>query len=264
MCTLKRIVVVAAVALLGCQAKIQHGLDERQANEILSVLIERGFDAKKVPEAGKKPAWAIEVPDGQATDAVRILAELGLPRPKVPTTMDVLGTGGLVPTPTEERQRQVVGLAGDIAATLETVDGVTSARVHLVLPPPARPGQPQGQAKAAAFLRVRPGAADRVNMARDQLRALVAGSVEGLSPENVTLVVNEVATSVVSPPPQTSREGRLRILAFGLGVATSVLALAVLLLTIRMRQYRARAQAPKPAAPPSKPVVAPGVARKVA
>lgn len=263
MSTLKRIAFVASMVLLGCQAKIQHGLDERQANEILSVLIERGFDAKKVSEAGKKPTWAIQVPDGQATDAVRILAELGLPRPKVPTTMDVLGQGGLVPTPTEERQRQVVGLAGDIAATLETFDGVTSARVHLVLPSPARPGQMQGQAKAAAFLRVRPGAADRVNMARDQLRALIAGSVEGLSPEAVTLVVNEVATSVASPEPHLSHQGRLRILVLGLGVTTSVLALGVLGLTIRMRQYRARA-AIKPAAPPTKPVVAPGVARKVA
>jgi len=254
-----------SLALCACQTQIQQGLDERQANELQTVLIERGFEARKVLQPGKKPTWSIEVSDEHAADAVRVLAELGLPRPKAPTTLDVLGGGSLVPTPAEERARQVLGLSGDLAQTLETVDGVTSARVHLVLPTPARPGQAAGLAKASAFLRVRPGAVDRVNQSREELRALVAGSVEGLALENVTLVVNEVSTAVPTPRAETSPLVRLRLLVFGLGLTVSVLALAMVLLTVRLRQYRDRVTvpAPQPQAPP-RPVVSPGVARRVA
>ncbi len=81
------------VCTAACRERIQHGLDERQANELQTVLVERGLDARKVPEAGKKPTWAIEVSEEQASDAVRILAELGLPRPAAETGCDVFGGG---------------------------------------------------------------------------------------------------------------------------------------------------------------------------
>jgi type III secretion protein J len=250
--------------LAGCQAQIQQGLDERQANELQTVLVERGFEAKKVLQPGKKPTWLIEVDDPHASDAVRVLAELGLPRAKVPTTLEVLGSGGLVPTPGEERSRQLLGLSGDLAQTLETVDGVTSARVHLVLPLAPRPGQPVGPAKAAAFLRVRPGALERVEKNRDQLRAMIAGSVEGLAVENVTLVVTEVSTSVPSPTASRTLVSRLRVLVFALGLVVSLLALVMVLLTLRMRQYRSKAVQPPAPPVPARPVVASSVARKVA
>ncbi|MHB8872737.1 MAG: flagellar M-ring protein FliF [Myxococcaceae bacterium] len=251
--------------LAGCHTQIQQGLDERQANELQTVLIERGFGARKVLQPGKKPTWSIEVDDEHASDSVRVLSEMGLPRPKAPTTADVLGGGGLVPTPAEERARQVLGLSGDLAQTLETVDGVTSARVHLVLPPTPRPGQSAQPAKASAFLRVRPGAIERVNQGREELRALVAGSVEGLSIDNVTLVVNEVSTAVPTPKAEPSPLIRLRMLVFGLGLAVTVLSVLMVLLTVRLRQVRTQAAIPPaPAQTPPRPVVSSPVARKVA
>lgn len=250
---------------LACAERIQHGLDERQANELMAVLRERGFEAEKVLEAGKKPTWSIEVRGEQAADAVRVLAELGLPRPKAPTTVDVLAQGALVPTPTEERARQMVGLAGDLAATLETIDGVTAARVHLALPPPPRPGQPPGETKASAYLRARPGSAERLEQAKDEIRALLAGGVEGLSREQVTLVVTEVASSVPPPKQDMTPLARLRMLLLLLAISTSVLAVTLVLVTLRLRSYRDQAAAAqeRPTAP-AKPVVSPSAARKAA
>src|SRR3954470_30175 len=167
----------AAVVILmfsACSEPIQHGLDERQANEIQSVLVERGLAAEKVVEPGKKPTWSIEVPQEQATDAVRILSELGLPRPRTEGLSDVFGKGSLVPSPTEERALYLEAISGELSRTLESVDGVVSARVHLVIPPPPRPGAAPVPAKASAFLKVRPGMVDRVNSMKEDLRALVA------------------------------------------------------------------------------------------
>jgi type III secretion protein J len=239
----------------GCAVRIQHGLDERQANEIQTVLVERGFEAKKVMEPGKKPTWSIDVDEDQAADAVRVVSELGLPRPRAEGFGEVFGKGSLVPTATEERALYIEALCGELARTLESFEGVTSARIHLVLPPPPRPGQPGPPAKAAAFLRVRPGEADRVNQQRAELRALIAGSVEGLTPDAVTLVVNEVTTQVHSPLHTSSPAVRLRVLVMVLGGTLSVLAALLVFLTLRLRHYRARAATPATPVTPAKPVV---------
>ncbi len=262
----RALMLATAAALCACQAQIQQGLDERQANELQTVLLERGFEAHKALQPGKKPTWGLEVPSEQAPDAVRVLAELGLPRPKVPTSLDVLGSGSLVPTPGEERSRQTLGLSGDLAQTLETVDGVVSARVHLALPPAPRSGQPvPAGAKASAFLRVRPGSLERINQTREELRALMAGSIEGLTIENVTLVVSEVPTSVRPRSLEASPASRLRALVAGLGLVVSALAVALVLLTVRARRARGELRGPPvPVAVPARPVVASGVARKVA
>src|SRR3954468_21071369 len=174
------LILAAAIALTGCEAKIQQGLDERQANEIVTSLLERGFQPKKELEPGKKPTWSITVDSDSADDATRTLVELGLPREKQPTAMDVIKPG-IVPSPNEEFQLKIIGLQGDIARTLEAVDGVIAARVHLVVSTPPRPGQPQVTSKAAAFVRVRAGKAQWMEQNRDQLRQLIAASVEGLA-----------------------------------------------------------------------------------
>lgn len=256
--------VAAAIALTACDARIQHGLDERQANEIQSVLVERGFDARKVMEPGKKPTWSIDVDEDQAADSIRVLAELGLPRNRSEGFGDVFGKGSLVPTPTEERALYLEALSGEIARTLESVEGVTAARVHLVLPPPPRPGQTATPSKASAFLRVRPGEGERIQQQKAELRALIAGSVEGLSADSVTLVINEVATQVRPPPKVASPAQRLRVLVVCLGGAVSVLAIVMVLLTLRIRHWRAQAAKPKAAIAPPKPVVSTPAPKKAA
>jgi type III secretion protein J len=248
-----------------CRERIQHGLDERQANELQTVLVERGLDARKVPEAGKKPTWAIEVVEEQASDAVRILAELGLPRPTLEAGCDVFGGSGLVRTPVEEQLCRVQVMERGLEKTLQTVEGVILARVHLVVPPPPRPGQQPAPAKSSAMLRVAPGHAEQVRGSREMLRALIAGGVEGLAPEAVSLMVDEVSTRVVATVPGPSPLARLRILLAVLGLALTGLSVALVLITLRLRHYRALAESrPAPAPAPARPVVTPGATRKVA
>jgi type III secretion protein J len=256
------LILLLLLGLTACRERIQHGLDERQANELQAVLIERGLDARKVPEAGKKPTWSIEVLEEQASDAVRILAELGLPRPAAEVGCDVFG-GGLVRTPVEEGVCRVRVLERGLEKTLQTVEGVLLARVHLVVPAPPRPGQAPVPSKASAMLRVAPGSAARVRQSAETLRALIAGGVEGLSPEAVSLVVDEVSTRVEVPAGRgLSPLARLRVLLAALGVVVTGLAVALVLVTLRMRHYRAAASS----APvvPARPVLTPGAARKVA
>jgi type III secretion protein J len=246
---------VAVLVFSACTARIQHGLDEGQANELQAVLLESGFDARKVPEGGKKPSWAIELPEDQATSATRVLNELGLPRPRLQ------GFGGLemglVATPTQERAAHLNALSEELARTLESVSGVTVARVHLVVPQAARPGQPPGQAKASTFLRVRPGYAARVQGMEEELRRLVAGSVEGLAAQDVSLVVSEVVSTVARPGPSShGLMARLRYLVIGLSSLVSLLAMGLVYLALRLRTVAAAALPPSASDRPVPPAQA--------
>lgn len=226
----------------GCRERIQHGLEERQANELQRVLVERGLEARKVAEGGKRPTWAMEVAAGQETDAVRILSELGLPRPPEEEGCDVFGGGGLVRSPVEEQLCRVRVLERGLERTLQEVEGVLLARVHLVVPPPPRPGQVAAAAKASAMLRVAPGEAGRVREAREALRALIAGGVEGLAVEGVSLMVDEVSTRVEAPASRGAVPLRWRGLLGVLGVCVTGLSVALVLVTLRLRQERLRAE----------------------
>ncbi|MBE2254108.1 MAG: flagellar M-ring protein FliF, partial [Myxococcus sp.] len=125
---------------VGCRSQIQHGLEERDANEIVTELTSRGFDAKKVPEKGKKPTWAIELDDAKSTEALRVLTELKLPRKGRKTTQALVETASLIETPQAEKLRALEAQEGDLEESLETMDGVKAAAVELVVPAPPRPG----------------------------------------------------------------------------------------------------------------------------
>lgn len=243
------------LTLSACHSPIQHGLEERDANELTGVLVARGYDARKVPEKGKKPTWAIEVEDDHATDAMRVLTELKLPRHKALTTQDVVAQAGLIETAAAERLRQLEAQEGDLEQALETMDGVTSAAVELVVPPPPRPGAQLLPSKAAVLLRAQPEAHERLWQQRSELRALVAASVDGLKAEDVVLVVDEVSSRipVVAAPPEVT----LRPLVLVLGVTVSALAVMLVVLSRRLQVKVKSAEPTSPAAPPPQPPAAP-------
>lgn len=254
------------LALAACRGQIQHGLDERDANELVTELVSRGFDARKLPEKGKKPTWAIEVPDDAATDALRVLTELKLPRKGRKTTQALVEATSLIETPQAERLRALEAQEGDLEEALETMDGVRSASVELVVPPAPRPSVAPAPSKASVLLRVQPDALERLQQARGELRALVAAGVDGLRAEDVVLVLDPVAVQApLAPPPQSSAPpSSLRALVVVLALLLSVLAGALLVVLFRVRRRDVSpATAPTPAVSP-KPVISPSVQRKAA
>jgi type III secretion protein J len=222
-------VLVPLVALLaGCGSEeVLHGLDERQANEALVALDEGGVAATKAREDGAEERWRVEVPRGEAARAQRLLAERELPRARPPGFGEVFGRGSMVPTPTEEHALLLHALAGELARSLEAVDGVVAARVHLgVRPPdPLRPGE-RGSPRAAVLLKCRATSCGAVRALEPGLRAMVAGAVEGLDAAAVALVVAEapeVRPQVAAPPRRT---GLLAGLAVALALGAAALAAA--------------------------------------
>lgn len=198
-----------AVLLASCgEAPILHDLGERQANEVLVALDEEGLAATTLRQDGTDSAWTVTVARGQEARAHRVLAARQLPRARPQGLGEVFGTGGMVPTPVEERARWLHALSGELARSVEALDGVVEARVHLGLPAddPLHPGH-RAPPRAAVLVKCRPASCGALRELEPGLRSLVAGAAEGLSPEAVAVVIAEAAPSARSSPPPAFRWG---------------------------------------------------------
>ncbi len=227
------LILLLAVALAGCaREEILHGLDERQANDVLVALDERGVAATKAREDGAEERWRVEVAGGDAARAQRILAERELPRARPPGFADVFGKGSMVPTPTEEHALFLHALGGELARSVEAIDGVVEARVHIGLaqPDPLRaPGRtpPRG----AVLVKCRAAACAAIRALEPGIRAMIAGAVDGLDPGAVAVVVAEASEST-APVRVASRRGSVLV---GLAVAAALAAFAVAAPAVRAR-----------------------------
>ncbi|MBI5947945.1 MAG: flagellar M-ring protein FliF [Chloroflexi bacterium] len=79
------------------------------------------------------------------------------------------------------------GLEGELARSINTLDGVRGSRVHIVMPKEAIFKEDQQPATASVLLDLKPGA----NLSQDQVRGitnLVTNSVEGLHMGGVTII----------------------------------------------------------------------------
>jgi type III secretion protein J len=250
------VAVMAVVGAAACSTNVLHGVDERSANEATSALERAGIGAEKAADEGggsTGASYTVRVAHGDSSRAVDLLRALGLPRDHRRGFSETYGQPSLIPTPSEERARYLDALSGEIERTLESADGVVSARVHLVLEEsdPLNPeAKPRTPARAAVLLRARPG---RAPLSEAEVQKLVAGSVPGLVPSAVAVVSVAVgdpndtaAAPLVALGPLRMTPGTRPLLLVGLLAALAVLgALAALLLYIARRLSAAerRAQA---------------------
>jgi type III secretion protein J len=238
--------IVVVAASIGCSTPVQHGLDEAAANEVMTALEGGGIEASKARDESNGDAFVISVAKVNAIRALQILQSLGLPRGRRAGFGDVYKQASLVPTPTEDRARYLEALAGEIERTLETVDGVVAARVHLVLAEPdplAADGKPRVAAQAAVLLKMRPAAA---SLRDAEVQKLVAGSVAGLQPEAVAVVVTAASEAPSQRTPALASVGPLNVdpasralLLGGLLAGLAIIATLSVLLLLTARRLAA-------------------------
>ncbi len=187
--------------LAACKTELYSNLDEREANEMLGVLMERGVPASKstLGEAN----FSISVASEDVQEALNILDAQGLPKRDRQSIGQVFAKSGIVSSPFEERVRYVYALGEEVAQTLQQIDGVLVARVHIVMPEAPELGQDVKPASAAVFIKQKLGY--DLDFLMPQIRRLVANSIEGLLYEEVTVVLVEAQRQSVtarSPAPE--------------------------------------------------------------
>lgn len=188
-----------ALALLlllgGCKAQLYTSLNQQDAMEMVAILLQHGIAADRV--IMKDGSSTIEVDNGRIADAVTLLQENRYPRTGYESMGDLFKPQGMISSPTAERARFDYGLSQELSRTLSDIDGVMTARVHIVLPdndPLNGDGKPSA---AAVFIRYDV----RVDLDKmlPQIKTMVADSVEGLTYDKVSVVLLPVTLLPVAP-----------------------------------------------------------------
>ena len=172
------------LALTACKSELYTGLTEREANEIVAALIGSGIPASKAPGA---EGLTVMVDDARFGDAMTLLDQRGLPSRKYDSMGDVFAKEGLVSSPTEERARLIYALSQELSRTIAEIDGVLSARIHVVLPEADMLGRDVKPSSASVFVRYVP--TSNIESYSTQIKMLVANSIEGLLYDNITVVM---------------------------------------------------------------------------
>jgi type III secretion protein J len=190
---------LCVLVLLGAQAcskeELVHGLTEPEANEIVHVLESGGIKSlKEKEEGGRTVTYKVVVAGGDAFPGRKILVENQLPR------MNPWGLGkiydpankGMIPTATEEDAAYQMALQGEISIKLRSIPGVVDAHVTLVKPKrdvvrDLTDKPPPATASVTILYNMVEG---KMPFRLEDIQRLVAGSVEGMDHQNVTVVAS--------------------------------------------------------------------------
>ncbi|TQV84065.1 EscJ/YscJ/HrcJ family type III secretion inner membrane ring protein [Exilibacterium tricleocarpae] len=150
-------------------------LNEKDANEVVAALLSKGIGAKKVR---RKEGLAVLIDEADMARAVNLLSAQALPRRHKTSMGEIFKKEGVISTPLEERARYIYALSQELELTLNEMDGVIAARVHVVLPERIAPGEPINPSSAAVFIKHEESYDVDIYTAR--IKQLIASSIPGL------------------------------------------------------------------------------------
>lgn len=196
------------------------GVAEPEARRAAVALDREGVAARAARDEGEGRAFQVLVDPSQVSRAVAVLAREEIPRREEPGFHEAWGARSLVSTGTEERARAAQALGGELARSLESIDGVVDARVHVA--PAAEPdlaGDAPPRPTASVLVR---HAGERAPCSEAQVRALVAAAIAGMRPDDVAVVFS--ARPAARPLPRSwERVGFLVVAAGSVGYARALL-----------------------------------------
>lgn len=158
------------------------GLETKDAGDVTAKLKEAGvpYEVQK----GKDGA-TILVPKQKVHDARLDLATQGLPRGH--KGFELFDDSKLGVTEFQNKVNYLQALQGELTRTIEQIEAIEKARVHIVLPEDSLYKKNEKPATASIMLRLRP----EKKLSKKEIRGitnLVAHSIQGLTPENITIV----------------------------------------------------------------------------
>jgi flagellar M-ring protein FliF len=156
------------------------GLDGKDVQQVSQELAAAGIPFETTSDGG-----GVQVPAEMLDKARMEVAAKGMPQTGR-LGFELFDKPNWVGSEFDERVNYQRALEGELEHTIGTLGMVKSARVHLVLPQDSLFTAEQKVAKASVVLKLKRASMDPEQA--DAIRSLIAGSVENLSVDNVTLV----------------------------------------------------------------------------
>lgn len=209
--------------LSGCEIQLYTGLTEREGNDMLALLMEKGINVRK--ELDKDKNLTLFVSKSEVARSIRILRNSGYPKDRFFSVKDIFPKDGLISSPTEEQARYTYVMSQELASTLSMIDGVLTARVHVVLPQDTSGIQEDAYpSSVSVFIKYTPEL--ELNGFVSKIKTMVSNSIEGLTLDkiNVSLfpaariqgrsngIMNKEMTTVLSIDVTSEGQSRLYLL----------------------------------------------------
>lgn len=185
------VIVAILVAILGISfwygskpdmVPLYTNLETKDAGDVVNSLRESGVQYR-IEE--NKRGTTVYVPATQVHDVRLELASAGLPRGN--KGFELFDDSKLGVTEFQNRINYIQALQGELTRTIEQIDAVQKARVHIVLPEDSLYKKNEKPATASIMLIL----SRSVQLTPAEVKGivnLVAHSVQGLTPENITIV----------------------------------------------------------------------------
>jgi type III secretion protein J len=186
--------------LAGCKTELYTKISEPEANEMVAVLAASGMRSTKLSPDTK--TWTVLVEESDIPKALEALRAQGLPRDRTQSLGDVFKKEGLVSTPSEERIRFIYAMSQELSRTLSQIDGVITARVHVVVPSNDPLVEKLTPSSASVFIKHRPTL--NIQVITPAIKMLVQRSIEGLAYDNVSVLFFPADTFHGAVPPNDS------------------------------------------------------------
>jgi type III secretion protein J len=187
---LQKIAMALLLTLLcACDESILYkNIEENEANLMTSVLLREGIDTKRM--ANTDGTYNIVISDASYfPEAIDALSLRGFPRAKFESLCTIFKGDSMVSTPIEQKARYTCAKAQELSGSLTELDGISMARVHLVLSetdPITRKLKP---ASASIMIKYKLGM--DVDTIIPKIKQLVSYAVEDLPYQNVSVMLSE-------------------------------------------------------------------------
>lgn len=185
----KTIIILLVTFLCACNESVLYkNIEENEANMMTAVLLREGIDTQRV--ANPDGTYNIVISDGSYfPEAIDALSLRGFPRTKFESLCTIFKGEGMVSTPIEQKARYTCAKAQELSGSLTELDGISMARVHLVLSetdPITRKLKP---ASASIMIKYKPSM--DVDTLIPKVKQLVSYAVEDLPYQNVSVMLSE-------------------------------------------------------------------------
>lgn len=173
--------------LTACQTELYNGLSQKEGNEMLAILLIAGISTHKLPDSDGKVKLMVE--ESQLSLALATLKSQGYPKDKFASLEEIFPDEGLISSPLEERARLMFAKSQEISSTLSQIDGVITARVHLVKPEEERRRGRSKEINSSASVFIKHAPDIEIESLVPQIKLLVNNSVEGLNYDRISVVL---------------------------------------------------------------------------
>ena len=181
---LKAIAVGLCLLLLtGCKVQLYTGLTEKEGNDMLAILLDDDIEAEK--SINKDGIVTLTVGNNDVSRSIRLLRAHGYPKDRFSSVSDIFPKDSLISSPTEEKARYTYSMSQELSATLSMIDGVLTARVHVVLPQDSGSNEETFPSSSSVFIKYTPDL--ELTGFVPKVKTLVANSIEGLSLDKITV-----------------------------------------------------------------------------